>query len=40
MVYAQVITPGYRIVLQADAEYHEIHTGEQLDSPVVTCPAS
>jgi hypothetical protein len=28
MMYAQVITPGYRVVLQVEGETYEYHTGE------------
>jgi hypothetical protein len=28
-MYAQVITPGYRIVLRAHGETYEVHTDEQ-----------
>ena len=28
MMYAQVITPGYRIVLEVNGKHYEYHTGE------------
>jgi len=36
-MYAQVITPGYRIVLQAGDETYEVHASTQPDSPLVHC---
>ena len=35
MMYAQVITPGYRIVLEANGQSYEYHTGRS--STVVRC---
>jgi hypothetical protein len=37
MMYAQVITPGYRIMLEAGGETYEYHTGDREGSPVVHC---
>lgn len=37
MMYAQVITPGYRITLEAGGETYDVHTGSQEGSPVVLC---
>lgn len=34
MMYAQVITPGYRVVLETDGKTYEYHTG---DNQVVLC---
>lgn len=38
MMYAQVITPGYRIVLSYEGETYAYHTGAQADSAVIYCP--
>ncbi len=35
MMYAQVLTPGYRVVLEADGKTYEYHTGR---GRVVPCP--
>ena len=37
MSYAQVITPGYRIVLQVGDMPYEYHAGASADSPVRHC---
>lgn len=37
MMYAQVITPGYRIELRVDGNSYEYHTGNQPDGPMVRC---
>ena len=37
MAYAQVLTPGNRIVLAADGVQYEYHTAEDADGAVVTC---
>ncbi len=39
MSYAQVITPGYRIVLQAGDKQYEYHTGEGDAAQVIHCTA-
>lgn len=40
MVYAQMLTSGYRMLLQAaDLEYI-VHTSERPDSPLATCASS
>ena len=36
MMYAQVITPGYRVLLEADGETHAVHTNQN-GSTVVIC---
>jgi len=38
MMYAQVLTPGYRIVLGYGGETYAYHTAAQTDSPVIYCP--
>ena len=38
MMYAQVLTPGYRVELAVDGERYVYHTGSLPGSPVVTCP--
>jgi hypothetical protein len=48
LVYAQVITPGYRVLLEVDAQEYEIHTGggqtavlcEQEGSSMIVPPES
>lgn len=37
MMYAQVITPGYRIVLAADGQTYEYHSGLDPAGPLVQC---
>ena len=37
MMYAQMLTPGYRIVLSAGDEKIEYHTATSADGPVVHC---
>ncbi len=37
MMYAQVVTPGYRIVLDAQGQAIELHTDAQQPPQVVTC---
>lgn len=37
MMYAQVITPGYHIVLEADGEEYEYHTSLDPEGRVVSC---
>lgn len=37
MMYAQVITPGYRIVLAADGQTYEFHSGLDPAGPLVQC---
>jgi hypothetical protein len=36
MMYAQVITPGYRILLEANGETHDVHT-DQTGTTIVIC---
>lgn len=38
-VYAQVITPGYRVLLKAEEEKYELHTDESGRSVVICEPA-
>jgi hypothetical protein len=38
--YLQVISPGYRMVLQAGASVYEFHTTDAPDSPLVRCNAT
>ncbi len=40
MMYAQVITPGYRIQLRVDGNSYEYHTGNQPDGPMVRCEST
>jgi len=37
MMYAQVVTPGYRIVLDAQGQTIELHTDAQQPPQIVTC---
>jgi hypothetical protein len=37
MMYAQVITPGYRILLDAEGQLIEVHTDAQQPPEVVIC---
>ncbi len=37
-MYAQMITPGYRIVLAYEGGTYAYHTADQADSPVIYCP--
>jgi hypothetical protein len=37
MMYPQVITPGYRIVLSADGVKYEYHTGDRAGGLVKFC---
>lgn len=37
MMYAQVITPGYLITLEAAGESYEYHAGDREGSPVMRC---
>jgi hypothetical protein len=37
MMYAQVVTPGYRVVLDAQGQTIELHTDAQQPPQVVTC---
>ena len=39
MVYAQVITPGYMVLLEAAGQQYEIHT-DRTGSSVVLCPST
>jgi len=39
MMYAQVITPGYRVILEARGERHEVHTDRTGRSVVVCRPS-
>lgn len=36
-MYAQVITPGYKIVLEANGNTYEFHTGLNGEGPLVRC---
>ncbi len=36
-MYASVITPGYRIALETEAESYAVHTSSRLDGPFVLC---
>ena len=36
-MYAQVITPGYRIVLEADGDTYEYHTALNPEGQIVRC---
>jgi hypothetical protein len=38
MMYAQVITPGYQIVLAAGGEEYDFHTGNRAEGPIILCP--
>lgn len=35
--YAQVITPGYRIILEVEGEQYEFHTSTLPDAQIVRC---
>jgi len=37
MMYAQVITPGYKIVLEAAGRTYEFHTTQNPEGPLVRC---
>jgi hypothetical protein len=37
MSYAQVVTPGYRIVLEAEGESYEFHTTLDPEGQIVEC---
>ena len=37
MMYAQVITPGYKIVLDSGGRTYDFHTGLDPDGPLVRC---
>ena len=37
MMYAQVITPGYKIVLESDGRTYEFHSSLNPDGPLVRC---
>jgi hypothetical protein len=37
MMYAQVITPGYRITLEAQGREYTFHTGTDPEGPIVRC---
>lgn len=37
MMYAQVITPGYRIVLESGGRTYEFHTTQNPEGPLVSC---
>lgn len=37
MMYAQVITPGYRIILEANGQTYQYHSGLDGEGPLVQC---
>jgi hypothetical protein len=37
MMYAQVITPGYQIVLEADGEEYDFHTESSAEGQIILC---
>lgn len=39
MVYAAVITPGYRVVLQVADTQYIVHTDSRVDGEKIICPA-
>lgn len=37
MMYAQVITPGYNIILESDGRTYEFHSTQNPEGPLVRC---
>ena len=37
MMYAQVITPGYKIVLESGGRTYEFHSAQNPEGPLVRC---
>ena len=39
MMYAAVVTPGYRVIFDVDGEQVEVHTSTQPGDPIALCQA-